>query len=197
MNFITEYVSLLMQHPLATPVASLGLLALTLHLVLPLLCEIWRYYPNKITGTETLKNAYLEVIEVKLKGKILRERWYLSSKYPTLYEDIVFKHKIDAEICSKKLTFWSRHYLDVRRSGFRLDNWTDILTFILIVTFVLPLAALLIEYLLASFFIYTLVAGLAVGLHFTVVLLGKKLYSVSEDVKALKEHNKKENNDDD
>jgi hypothetical protein len=176
-----------MQHPLATPVASVGLLALTLHLVLPLLCEIWRYYPNKITGKEMLKNWYLERVRAY---RVDYYDWKLPIKYglqifvgnqtayKTFYESSKEDHSIDIKKQSNISIVYYTAYISTR-------------------SIVAVIAALLIEYLLANFFIYTLVAGLAVGLHFTVVLLGKKLYSVSEDVKALKEHNKKGNNDDD
>ena len=191
MNFITEYVSLLMKHPLATPVASVGLLALTLHLVLPLLCEIWRYYPNKITGTDTLKNAYLEKLtyyKIEYKNFTGSER---KKKCFYKYEDYSESYDQLLDDCS----VWS----------LTSEKTTDYLGRLLLLGFlcmVATLASLLIEYLLANFFIYTLVAGLAVGLHFTVVLLGKKLYSVSEDVKALKEagnkaETKQENTNDD
>ena len=184
MNFITEYVSLLMQHPLATPVASVGLLALTLHLVLPLLCEIWRYYPNKITGKETLKNWYTSKIGTKVWRSYFMD--YVSTKH---WCD--FDNEEEAKEYTKQHNL--NRYNEKRSYYLHIDNnITGYTCKISVVSIAVTVAALLIEYLLANFFIYTLVAGLAVGLHFTVVLLGKKLYSVSEDVKALKEYNDKE-----
>ena len=194
MNFITEYISLLMQHPLATPVASLGLLALTLHLVLPLLCEIWRYYPNKITGLYTVDNWYYELIGCKITHKTVcyyngRHCEY-SLEHETMEEALNY---VQAENMINDESDHSDYFYERETK----TPWWFYFWSLLTITVVATVTSLLIEYLLANFFIHTLVAGLAVGLHFTVVLLGKKLYSVSEDVKALKEHNEKEKSNDD
>ena len=180
MNFIETYVDLLMSHPLTTPIVSVGLLALTLHLVLPLLCEIWRYYPNKITGKDTVKNWYLE----RILGYVVwyydptegfntsTDYFYSKARYKQFFES---NPKLQRLTCEDKPLF----AYTLRLLG--------------LYTIIATLASLLAEYLLANFLIYTLVAGLAVGLHFTVVLLGKKVYSISEDVKTLKESCTKEN----
>ena len=181
MDFITKYLELLSSHPLTTPVLSIGLLALTLHLMLPVLCEVWRYYPNKITGTDTVKNWYLE----KIHGKVLWERWVVESKYPSLYSDYVFKSEKGALAFTEGFTYRSNHLRTPKHERYTSD-WFTVFVCISILLVVSPFVTCLLEYLIANFFLYTLVAGLAVGLHFTVILLGKKLYSVSEDVKLLK-----------
>jgi hypothetical protein len=182
MNFIETYVDLLMSHPLTTPIVSVGLLALTLHLVLPLLCEIWRYYPNKITGKETVKNWYLDKITIyKItyfsfeEHMTCTERFYIYDNYSKRYDDL-----------DDNIKHWDL------RSERVVDFHYKTLSLLAILCST-SVVSILTEYLLANFFIYTLVAGLAVGLHFTVVLLGKKVYSISEDVKTLKESCTKEN----
>ncbi len=177
MNFIETYLDLLMRHPLTTPVVSVGLLALTLHIVLPVLFEIWRYYPNKITGKDTIKNWYLGKITIykityfsNEKHMNCTERFCTYDNYSKRYNELDYN-----------LKYWdlrSERVVDFHYKTFSL----------LLILCSASVVSILIEYLLANFLIYTLVAGLAVGLHFTVVLLGKKVYSISEDVKTLKEN---------
>jgi hypothetical protein len=139
---------------------------------------VWRYYPNKITGTETVKNWYLEriklyIVETYDWGKAYREK--RSKRY--------FYNEVDRDLFMKEVK--SNHLLDIETC--KHDPQLGLYTLCLLcITVAATLTSLLLEYLIANFFIPTLVAGLAVGLHFIVVLLGKKLYSVSEDVKLLK-----------
>ena len=183
MNFITTYLELLMSHPLTTPVVSVGLLALALHLILPLACEVWRYYPNKITGTETVDNWYYEWMGCTKTHNT--KYFYFDHEQRYYQEHTTMEEALNhVRIMNERTDKLNRSDCWYERET--KTQWSSYFWSVAIVLVAATLASLLIEYLLSNFFIYTLVAGLAVGLHFTVVLLGKKLYSVSEDVKLLK-----------